>query len=122
MSNELYPKDSRSHVGDGLTFHGNAHRDTDIPWPKQYIDERAHYVINCQLMDEQVSNAMQDRGCRVYLQMLGSWNGNDVYRTGWNKGQLTGDLGRACNLNLEQSRIEFAAELSAGTCKPWSAD
>ncbi|QJI38261.1 hypothetical protein [Pseudomonas sp. ADAK13] len=143
MDDQFYLQDSRSHVGDGLTFHGKAHRgyytdldkcelytkekacghrDTDIPWPKQYIDERAHYGVDCQLMDEQASNAMLEPGCRVYMQVPGSWNGNDVYWMGWNKGQVTADLGRACNLNLEQSRIEFAAELSAGTQKLWSAD
>lgn len=73
-------------------------------------------------MDEQASNAMLAPECRVYLQVPGSWNGNDAYWMGWGKAQFTADLGRACNLNLEKSRIEFATELSTGTLKLWSAD
>ncbi|SDH70658.1 hypothetical protein SAMN05444503_105219 [Pseudomonas sp. BS3767] len=58
---QFYLQDSRSHVGDGLTFwalgggyttnldkaelftlkQARGNRDTDIPWPKAYIDERA---------------------------------------------------------------------------------
>ncbi|MBP0948897.1 hypothetical protein JTA33_00345 [Pseudomonas sp. 20GA0080] len=140
---QFYLQDSRSHVGDGLTFHGKehrgyytdldkcelytleratGHRDTDIPWPKDYIDARAHYGVDCQLMDEAASDAMLVHGCRVYVQVPGDWNGNDVFWIGWNKGQVTADLGRACNLNLDQSRIEFAADLATGLRKLWSAD
>ncbi|PAA14432.1 hypothetical protein [Pseudomonas fragi] len=57
-------------------------RDTDYPWPKQHIDERAYYVVDCQFVDEQASNAMLEVGCRVYLQVPSSWNGNDVYWMG----------------------------------------
>ena len=143
MNDQFYLQDSRSHVGDGLMFWGKEsrgyytdldkcelytkaqalrHRDTDIPWPKQYIDERAHYGVDCQLMDEHASNAMLKPGCRVYVQVPRDWNGNDVYWIGWNKGQVTADLGRACNLDLQQSRIEFAVDLSTGVRKLWSAD
>ena len=69
----FYLQDSRSHVGGGLTFwakdgkgyvtdldkaelynaeQATSHRDTDIPWPKDYIDARAHYGVDWQLMDE----------------------------------------------------------------------
>ena len=142
MADQFYLQDSRSHVGDGLTFHGKehrgyytdldkchlytqeqacGHRDTDIPWPKGYIDARAHYGVDCQLMDEAASDALLVSGCRVYVQVTGDWNGNDVYWIGWKKGQVTADLGRACNLNLEQSRIEFSDELHKGARKIWSA-
>lgn len=140
---QFYLQDSRSHVGDGLTFHGKNHhgyytdldkcelytleqatgyRDTDIPWPKDYIEARAHYGVDHQVMNEQASDAMLVPGCRVYLQAPGAWNGNDVYWIGWKQGQVTADNGLACNLNLEQARIEFAVDLSTGARKLWSAD
>lgn len=139
----FYLQDSRSHVGDGLTFwakdgkgyvtdldkaelytaeQATSHRDTDIPWPRDYIDARAHYGVDCQLMDEAASDSMLVPNCRVYLHVPRDWNGNDVFWIGWGKGQVTADLGRACNLDLEQTRLEFAGEIATGVRKIWSAD
>lgn len=140
---QFYLQDSRSHVGDGLTFHGKehrgyytdldkcelytqeqacGHRDTDIPWPKDYIDVRAHYGVDHQVMDEQASDAMLVPDCRVYVQAPGDWNGNDVYWIGFGKVQITADLGRAANISIEQAREQFADHLASGVRKLWSAD
>lgn len=139
----FYLQDSRSHVGDGLTFwakdgkgyvtdldkaelytmeQATSQRDSDIPWPKDYIDARAHYGVDCQLMDEAASNSLLVPNCRVYLHVPRDWNGNDVFWIGWGKGQVTADLGRACNLELEQTRLEFAADIATGARKIWSAE
>jgi hypothetical protein len=143
MSRQFYLQDSRSHVGDGLQFWGKdrrgyvtdldaselftqeqatSHRDTDIPWPKDYIDARAHWGVDHQLMDEHASDAMLTPGCRVYVHVPGDWNGNDVYWIGFNRGQVTEDLGRAANISIEQAREQFADGIAAGTRKLWSAD
>ena len=139
----FYLQDSRSHVGDGLTFWGKdrrgyvtdldkaelftkeqaiSHRDTDIPWPKDYIDARAHYGVDCQLMDEAASDVQLVSGCRVYVQAPGDWNGNDVYWIGFGKVQITADLGRAASIPIEQAREQLADHLDSGFRKLWSAD
>ncbi len=143
MSRQFYLQDSRSHVGDGLQFWGKdsrgyvtdldkaelftkekacSHRDTDIPWPKDYIDQRAHYGVDHQLMEQAASDALLVPGCRVYVHVTGDWNGNDVYWVGFNKGQVTEDLGRAANIKLEDAREQFAEGIKAGTRKLWSAN
>ena len=143
MSRQFYLQDSRSHVGDGLTFHGKehrgyytdldkcelytaeqatGHRDTDIPWPKDYIDARAHYGVDHQVMDEHASDAMLVLGSRVYVQAPGDWNGNDVYWIGFGQVQITADLGRAANISIEQAREQFAGDIATGVRKIWSAD
>ena len=140
---QFYLQDSRSHVGDGLQFWGKdrrgyvtdldgaelftaeqatSHRDTDIPWPQDYIDARAHYGVDHQVMDEVASDALLTPGCRVYIQVPGDWNGNDVYWIGWNKGQVTEDFGRAAHLSIEDARKQFAGRLMEGNRKIWSAD
>jgi hypothetical protein len=141
---EFYLQDSRDYVGDGLSFWAQgggyttnldkaevrtrAHavsqhecRETDVPWPKAYIDERAHYGVDCQLMKEEASDALLVPGSRVYLHVPRNWNGNDVYWIGWSK-EHTADLGRACNLDLGQTQIEFAGDLATGVRKVWSAE
>lgn len=140
---QFYLQDSRSHVGDGLTFHGKqhrgyytdldkcelytqeqacGHRDTDIPWPKDYIDARAHYGVDHQVMDEQASDALLVPSSRVYVNVPGDWNGNDVYWIGFWPGQVTEDLGKAANISIEKAREQFADGLATGRYKIWSAD
>lgn len=142
MTAQFYLQDSRTHVGDGLSFwakegkgyytdldkcelytkeQATRHRDTDIPWPKQYIDERAHYGVDCQLMDEDASNAMLKPGCRVYVHVPGDWNGNDVYWVGFFPGNVTADLGRAANIQLEKAQETFADGIASERYKLWSA-
>lgn len=143
MTRQFYLQDSRNHVGDGLQFWAKdgkgyvtdldraelftkeqacSHRDTDLPWPKDYIDQRAHYGVDHQLMEQEASDAMLVQGCRVYVHVTGDWNGNDVYWVGFNKGQVTEDLGRAANIKLEDAREHFAKGIAGGTRKLWSAD
>lgn len=139
---QFYLQDSRSHVGDGLTFHGKehrgyytdldkcelytaeqaiGHRDTDIPWPKDYIDARAHYGVDHQVMDDDLRVAGLKPGTRVYIQVTGNWNGNDVYWVGHQRGQVTADLGRAIDMDLENAQFMFGEHAGKGTRVFWPA-
>jgi hypothetical protein len=144
VPNEFYLQDSRSHVGDGLTFWAKDgrgyvtdldktelftkeqacnHRDTDIPWPKAYIDVRAHHGVDCQLMDEEANQATLVPGCRVYVQVCGDWNGNDVYWVGaTRRGMVTENLDLAANLEHEGAAFMFADQAQRGQRKLWSCD
>lgn len=101
----FYLQDAREHayVGDGLAFHckagagyatdldkaqlwtledavkANQMRSTDIPWPKDYIDARAHRGVDCQYLKANEPDARVTPGCRIVFQVPGHWNGNDVY-------------------------------------------
>ncbi|SDJ40288.1 hypothetical protein [Pseudomonas abietaniphila] len=142
MADQFYLQDSRSYVGDGLTFHGKehrgyytdldkchlytqeqacGHRDTDIPWPKDYIDARAHHGVDCQLMDEQANQAMLVPGCRVYVQVCGDWNGNDVYWVGAkSRGEVTENLDLAAEMEFEGASFMFADQAQSGQRKLWA--
>lgn len=143
MTDQFYLQDSRSHVGDGLQFwakggHGYVtdldkaelftkeqacrHRDTDIPWPKDYIDARAHYGVDHQFMDERASDAMLSAGCRVYVQAPGAWNGNDVYWVHHRPGKFTEDVGLAFAMSLEQAKADHGNGMLSGARKIWHAD
>ena len=143
MSNLFYLQDSRSNVGDGLQFwakggHGYVtdldkaelftqeqacrHRATDLPWPKEYIDARAHHGVDHQLMDEAASGALLAPGCRVYVHVPGDWNGNDVYWVGSHNGRITEHLDNAVIMTLEEARDRFVDEIGEGRRKIWSAD
>uniref|UniRef100_A0AAU6W2Q5 Uncharacterized protein n=1 Tax=Pseudomonas phage Touem01 TaxID=3138548 RepID=A0AAU6W2Q5_9VIRU len=136
MSRQFYLQDSRSHVGDGLTFwakegkgyttnldnaelftaeQATRHRDSDIPWPQDYIDARAHYGVDHQVMDDDLRVAGLKPGTRVYIQVPGDWNGNDVYWVGHQRGQVTADLGRAIDMDLENSQFMFGEHAGKGT-------
>lgn len=138
----FYLQDSRSHVGDGLQFWGKdrrgyvtgldraevftqeealGHRDTDIPWPKDYIDARTHWGVDHQVMEQDASDALLEPGCRVYVHVPGDWNGNDVYWVGTG-GYPACRLDQAKPFVLEYARAEFANHLAQGTRKLWSAD
>ncbi|MBP1086058.1 MULTISPECIES: hypothetical protein [Pseudomonas] len=100
---QFYLQDSRSHVGDGLTFwalgggyttnldkaelftaeQATTHRDTDIPWPKAYIDERAHLGVDHQYISKTDSAAQPTEGCQCVLQIQQQWNGNDILFAKW---------------------------------------
>ncbi|RKZ85380.1 MAG: hypothetical protein DRQ39_07205 [Gammaproteobacteria bacterium] len=84
MTELYYLQDSRTIVGNDLMWwakngHGytsdvsraeiyskedavrqNQSRETDVPWPKDYIDSKTRPVVDCQVIDIEI--ALQDRG------------------------------------------------------------
>ncbi len=117
---QFYLQDSRSYVGDGLTFwalgggyttsldkaelftleQATAKRDTDVSWPKSYIDERAHVGVDHQYISKTDSAAQPTEGCQCVLQIQQQWNGNDIFFAKWPIGG-TDRLERADRLTLE---------------------
>jgi len=138
----FYLQDSRSHVGDGMMFWAKEargyvtnldqaelftfeeacrHRDTDIPWPKEYIDVRAHYGVDCQLMDDDRRIAGLQAGARVYVHVPGDWNGNDVYWVSEQRGKVTENLQQARCMDLEIAQFTYANHAGQGTRVFWPA-
>ena len=120
MEDQYYLQDSRSCVGDGLSFwelgggyttnldkaelftaeQSTNHRDTDIPWPKAYIDERAHLGVDHQYISEIDAAPQLTEGCACVLQIKKQWNGNDILFAKWPVGG-TDRFERAHRLTLE---------------------
>lgn len=98
---EFYLQDSRDHayVGDGLSFwaprgggyvtdldvaelytreQATSHRDTDIPWPKAYIDARARIGVDHQYVDLTEAIELYPDATEFYLQKPKTWNGNNL--------------------------------------------
>lgn len=111
---EFYLQDSRSYVGDGLAFwaEGGGYttniekaevrtqkravgqhecRDTDIPWPKAYIDARARVGVDCQNVDLAEAIEQYPNATEFYLQKPKAWNGNNLIWMG-NVVNLSSDL------------------------------
>lgn len=100
---QFYLQDSRSNTGDGLMFwalgggyttnldkaelftqeQACAHRETDIPWQKDYLDARAHLGVDHQYIRLDEASAHLTPGCTVVLQIPGHWNGNDIALARW---------------------------------------
>ena len=101
MSRQFYLQDSRSHayVGDGLSFHAKegrgyvtdldkaelftqeqatGHRETDIPWPKDYIDARTRLGVDHQYVDLAEAFEQHPDATEFYLQKPNAWNGNNL--------------------------------------------
>lgn len=117
MDDEFYLQDSRSHayVGDGLSFWGFGgsgyvtdltkaqvftrdgacdHRDTDIPWPKAYVDARSRVGVDFRYVTLSEALAQNPDAAEFYIQKPQSWNGNNLI---WlcEYGLLTSDLLKA---------------------------
>ncbi|APQ14684.1 hypothetical protein BJP27_24225 (plasmid) [Pseudomonas oryzihabitans] len=94
-------QDSRSHTGDGLMFWalGGGYttnidqaerftqdqaqrqhecRETDIPWPAAYIEQRAHRGVDCQYVSQKEAAPLLAQGGPVLFQVPKRWNGNDL--------------------------------------------
>lgn len=120
---QFYLQDSRSHVGDGLTFwalgggyttnldkaelftaeQATSHRDTDIPWPKEYIDQRTHLGVDHQYISRKDAEPKLVDGCMCVLQVRKKWNGNDILFARWPIGE-TDRFEQAHRLTLEQAQ------------------
>lgn len=115
MDNQFYLQDSRSYVGDGLSFWGLGgfgyvtdlskaqvfskedacnHRDTDIPWPKAYIDARARVGVDCQYVTLSEALYHHTDATEFYIQKPQCWNGNNLI---WlcDDGTFTSDVAKA---------------------------
>lgn len=98
---EFYLQDSRSYVGDGLSFwaEGGGYttniekaevrtqkravgqhecRDTDIPWPKAYVDARARVGVDCQHVSLSEALDQYPGATEFYIQKPKAWNGNNL--------------------------------------------
>lgn len=101
---EFYLQDSRDHayVGDGLSFHAidrkgyvtdlskamvitredgidtNQRRETDIPWPKAYVDARARVGVDCQYVTLSEALDQYPGAAEFYIQKPRAWNGNNL--------------------------------------------
>ncbi len=117
MDDEFYLQDSRSHayVGDGLSFWGFGvsgyvtdlakaqlftrdgacdHRDTDIPWPKSYVDARARVGVDCQNVTMSEALDQHPDAGEFYIQKPQCWSDNNLIRL-CEDGVFTSDLSKA---------------------------
>lgn len=102
MTDLFYLQDSRSNVGTGATWwakDGKGYttnldqaeqftreravgqyecRETDLPWPKAYIDERHHVGVDCQYVKPDEAALAADGEQRFYAAYHQDWNGNDL--------------------------------------------
>ncbi|KPX60505.1 hypothetical protein ALQ99_01788 [Pseudomonas syringae pv. lapsa] len=114
---QFYLQDSRDHayVGDGLSFwakegkgyvtdlakaeiytieQATSHRDTDIPWPKEYVDARKRLGVDCQCVTHLEALQQHPDAAEFYIQKPQAWNGNNLI---WltTDGSYTSDLSKA---------------------------
>lgn len=131
MTDLFYLQDIRSNVGTGATWwakDGKGYttnldqaeqftrdravgqyecRETDLPWPKAYIDERHHVGVDCQYVKPDEAAQAADGEQRFYAAYRGEWNGNDLV---W----LANTGGRTSNLNnAKQFSVDHVPGLSA---------
>ncbi|MFK3794779.1 hypothetical protein [Pseudomonas sp. NPDC088444] len=123
MADQFYLQDSRSYVGDNLTFwakdgqgyvtdldkaevftaeQATSHRDTDVPWPKTYIDARSHIGVDHQYLRLEDAAEQLVSGCPCVLQVVGEWNGNDMVFARKVIGR-TADFSQAAQVSKEQA-------------------
>lgn len=104
MDNQFYLQDSQEYIGDGLSSWalGGGHctdlarlevftrsgairhhedRESDLPWPKAYVDARAYTGIDCQYIREEDAVPLIVVGATLVVQS--QRNGNNVYWLGW---------------------------------------
>lgn len=106
MADLFYLQDSRSNVGsramfwrDGGGYTSNLDeaeqftretavkqyecRETDLPWPADYVRARAEVGVDCQYLTRSEAKAYRNEDCRVYVAYAREWDGNDlVWRGG----------------------------------------
>lgn len=113
MSDLFFLQDSRSNVGSRAMFwrEGGGYtsnlneaeqfnrelavkqyecRETDLPWPVEYVRTRAEVGVDCQYLTKSEAEAYRNEDGRVYVAYAREWDGNDlVWRGG---GGPTGNL------------------------------
>lgn len=140
MADEFYLQDSRDHayVGDGLSFWAKdgagyvtnldkaevytianalSHRDTDIPWPRAYIDTRVRIGVDCQCVTLSEALDQNPDAAEFYIQKPQSWNGNNLI---WlcEDGVFTSDLSKAIRVPRANT-ITWIGKLGASGAVVW---
>jgi hypothetical protein len=106
MTDFFYLQDSRSNIGSRAMFwrYGGGYtsnlneaeqfkresavkqyecRDTDLPWPVEYVLARAEVGVDCQYLTRSEAEAYRNEDGRVYVAYPRDWDGNDlVWRGG----------------------------------------
>lgn len=106
MSDLFFLQDSRSNVGSRAMFWRNAGgytsnlneaehfkreaavkqyecRETDLPWPVEYVRPRAEVGVDCQYLTKSEAETYRNEDGRVYVAYAREWDGNDlVWRGG----------------------------------------
>lgn len=106
MSDLFFLQDSRSNVGSRAMFwrEGGGYtsnlneaeqfkresavkqyecRETDLPWPVEYVRTRAEVGVDCQYLTKSEAEAYRNEDGRVYVAYAREWDGNDlVWRGG----------------------------------------
>jgi hypothetical protein len=116
MSDLFYLQDSRSNVGSRATFWriGGGYtsnlneaeqfsrgcavkkyesRETDLPWPVEYVRTRAEIGVDCQNLNRSEAEAYRNEDGRVYVAYARAWDGNDLVWLG----------GKGPTANLEEA-------------------
>lgn len=58
-------------------------RDSDLPWPVDYVRERSEVGVDCQYLTRSAAEAYRSEDDRVYVAYAREWDGNDlVWRGG----------------------------------------
>ena len=101
MSDLFFVQDSRSNVGTRAMFWRNGGgytsnlneaeqfncesavkqyecRDTDLPWPVEYVLARAEVGVDCQYLTRSEAEAYRNEDGRVYVAYAREWDGNDL--------------------------------------------
>lgn len=101
MSDLFYLQDSRSNVGSLATFWraGGGYttnlddaetfareravkqyenRDSDLPWPVDYVRARAEVGVDCQYLTRSEAEAYRNEDGRMYVAYAREWDGNDL--------------------------------------------
>lgn len=112
----FYLQDSRSNVGTRAMFWRNGggytsnldeaeqftreravklyeSRETDLPWPVEYVRTRAEIGVDCQYLNRSEAEAYRNEDGRVYVAYERAWDGNDLVWLG----------GKGPTANLEEA-------------------
>ncbi|MCS3467138.1 hypothetical protein M2401_000859 [Pseudomonas sp. JUb42] len=140
MDDQFYLQDSRSYVGDGLSFWASgggyttnlekaevftlsgatrqhACRETDIPWPKDYVDAHMRVGVDCQYVTLSEALDAHPDADHFYIQKPQTWNGNNLI---WlcEDGTYTSDLSKAVRVPRAQT-VTWIGKLGSSGSIVW---
>jgi hypothetical protein len=83
-------------------------RDTDLPWPVEYVLARAEVGVDCQYLTRSEAEAYRNEDGRVYVAYAREWDGNDLV---W-----LGGIGSTANLDdaIHPGAADAAGYLAQG--------